>query len=291
MLTGDIAEGRAHFDQTLALYDPVQHGPLATRFGQDVRVAALAYRSWTLWLLGYPQAALTDAEEGLNYARETSQAATLMYALYHTSFSHIHCGSYAAAKEEADELVTLANEKGSSFWKAHGVSMQGCLCALTGKTSEAVDLINSGIIGLRPTRATAFLPSYLSCLAKASAELGQSNEASRCIEGVTSAIETSKEKWCEAEVHRVAGEIALLSPEPEAAKAEAYFQRALAVARKQQAKSWELRAAMSLARLWRSQGKPQQARELLAPIYGWFTEGFDTRDLKEAKALLRDLSC
>jgi len=289
MLTGDIAEGRAHFDQTLALYDPVQHGPLATRFGQDVRVAALAYRSWTLWLLGYPQAALTDAEEGLNYARKTSQAATLMYALYHTSFSHIHCGSYAAAKEEADELVTLANEKGSSFWKAHGLSMQGCLCALTGKASEAVDLINSGIIGLRPTRATAFLPSYLSCLARASAELGQSDEASRCIEGVTSAIETSKEKWCEAEVHRVAGEIALLSPEPEAAKAEAYFQRALAVARKQQAKSWELRAAMSMARLWRSQGKPQQARELLAPVNGWFTEGFDTLDLKEAKALLHTL--
>ena len=104
------------------------------------------------------------------------------------------------------------------------------------------------------------------------------------------AIETTKETWFEAEVNRIAGEIALMSPEPDAAKAEAYFERALAVARQQQAKSWELRAAMSLARLWRDQGKVQQARELLAPVYGWFTEGFDTRDLKEAKALLEELA-
>jgi predicted ATPase len=104
------------------------------------------------------------------------------------------------------------------------------------------------------------------------------------------AVETTKERWCEAEVHRVAGEIALKSPEPDAAKAEAYFERALAVAREQQAKSWELRAAMSMARLWRDQGKRQQARDLLAPVYGWFTEGFDTLDLKQAKAMLDALA-
>src|SRR4029077_20318331 len=104
------------------------------------------------------------------------------------------------------------------------------------------------------------------------------------------AVETTKERWCEAEVHRVAGEIALKSTDRDAAEAETYFERALAVARQQQAKSWELRAAMSLARLWRNQGKPQQARELLAPVYAWFTEGFDTRDLKEAKALLDELA-
>ena len=103
-------------------------------------------------------------------------------------------------------------------------------------------------------------------------------------------VEATKERWCEAEVHRIAGEIALMSPERDAAKAEGYFERALAVARQQQAKSWELRAAMSLAGLWRDQGKPQQARELLASVYGWFTEGFDTRDLKEAKALLEELA-
>ena len=103
------------------------------------------------------------------------------------------------------------------------------------------------------------------------------------------AVDTTKERWCEAEVHRVAGEIALKSSEHDVAKAEAYFERALSIARQQQAKSWELRVAMSMARLWRDQGEVQQARELLAPIYGWFTEGFDTRDLKEAKVLLDEL--
>ena len=119
---------------------------------------------------------------------------------------------------------------------------------------------------------------------------GQFDDAWRCIDEAMMAVETTKERWFEAEIHRIAGEIALMSPEPDAAKAEAYFERALAVARQQQAKSWELRAAMSLARLWRDQGKVQQARELLAPVYGWFTEGFDTRDLKEAKALLEELA-
>jgi predicted ATPase len=119
---------------------------------------------------------------------------------------------------------------------------------------------------------------------------GNSTDAWRCIGEAISTIEATKERWFEAEVHRISGEIALMSPEPDAARAETYFQRALAVARQQQAKSWELRASMSLARLWRSQGKQQQARELLAPVYGWFTEGFDTLDLKEAKALLEELA-
>ncbi len=121
-------------------------------------------------------------------------------------------------------------------------------------------------------------------------KLGQFDDAWRCIGEAMTVMEITKEIWFEAELHRMAGEIALVPPKPDAAKAEAYFERALAVARKQQAKSWELRAAMSMARLWRDQGKPQQARELLAPVYGWFTEGFDTLDLKEAKALLDELA-
>jgi predicted ATPase len=134
------------------------------------------------------------------------------------------------------------------------------------------------------------MPLWLSHLTRAYAELGQFDDAWRCIDEAMTAIETTKERWYEAEVNRTAGEIALESPEPGAAKAQAYFERALAVARQQQAKSWELRAAMSMARLWRDHGKPQQARELLAPVYGWFTEGFETLDLKEAKALLDELS-
>ena len=121
------------------------------------------------------------------------------------------------------------------------------------------------------------------------AKIGQFNDAKRCFDEAITMIEKTDERWCESEVNRIAGEIALISAGPNAPTAETYFERALAVARQQQAKSWELRAAMSMARLWRDQGKPQQAHELLAPVYGWFTEGFDTLDLKEAKALLDEL--
>jgi predicted ATPase len=123
-------------------------------------------------------------------------------------------------------------------------------------------------------------------LAVAHVDLGQLDDAQRCIGEALDTIEKTKERWCEAEAYRLTGRIALKAARPDVGKAQDCFERALAVARKQQAKSWELRASMSLARLWRDQGKVQQARELLAPVYGWFTEGFDTRDLKEAKALL-----
>jgi len=134
-----------------------------------------------------------------------------------------------------------------------------------------------------------WMPLWLSYLTRANAEIGQFDAARRCIGEAMTVVETTKETWCAAEVNRIAGEIALLSPEPDVAKAEAYFERALAVARAQQAKSWELRAAMSIARLWRDQDKRNQARDLLAPLFGWFTEGFDTRDLKGAKLLLDEL--
>ena len=134
------------------------------------------------------------------------------------------------------------------------------------------------------------MTAYLSYLAKAHADLRQFDDAWRCIGEAIVTVERTKEGWWEAEVNRIAGEIALMGAQNDSAKAEAHFKRALTVARQQQAKSWELRAAMSLARLWRDQGKVQQARELLAPVYGWFREGFDTRDLKEANALLEELA-
>ena len=289
-LSANIAEGRAHYDQALALYDPAEHRPLATRFGQDVRVAILSNRSLLLWLLGHPEAALADAEQSLKYAREISQAASLMFALFYTSLTCLLYANYAVAKALIDELVALADEKGATFWKAGGIAFQGSLLALTGQAADAVHTITSGITAWRSTGATVFMPWWLSCLARAYAELGRYDDAWRCIGEAITAVETTKERRWEAEINRVAGEIALMSPERDAAKAEAYFERALAVARQQQAKSWELRASMSLARLWRDQGKVPQARELLAPVYGWFTEGFDTVDLKEAKALLGELA-
>jgi predicted ATPase len=184
--------------------------------------------------------------------------------------------------------MPLADEKGAKLWRALGVLNQGCVLALTGKASDAVAKLTSGITAARATGSTIWVPWYQSYLAWACAEIGQFGDAWHQIDEAMRGVEKTKEKWCEAELNRVAGEIALMSPERDAARAEAYFDRALSVARQQQAKSWELRASMSLARLWRDQGKPQQARDLLAPVYGWFTEGFDTRDLKEAKVLLEE---
>ena len=257
LCTGDIAAGRAHFDQALAHYRAAEHRPLATRFGQDVRVAIWSYGSWALWFLGYPQAALQDAKQALKDAREIGQAATLMYALHHGSLTQIYCGNYATANAEADELVALADEKGSLLWKTLGMLNQGYLLALTSKASDAVQMITAASAAFRSTGSTVFAPFYLSYLARAHAELGKFDDAWRCIGEAMTVVGTTKEKWFEAEVNRIAGEMALKSPEPDAAKAEAYFERALAVARGQQAKSWELRAAMSMARLWHDQGKPQ----------------------------------
>ena len=287
--TGNIAEGRVHFDRAIALYDPTEHRPLATRFGQDVGVVILSRRALALWLLGYPEAALADADKALKNAREIGQAATLMYAQVVTSLTLVHCGNYATANTQADEVVALADKMGTLFWKALGRISRACNLAQTGKASDAVQMFTSAITTYRSTGAAMVLPWYLSHLSGAYAELGQFDDAWRCIGEAMTAVDTTKERWCEAEVHRVAGEIALKSSEHDVAKAEAYFERALSIARQQQAKSWELRAAMSMARLWRDQGEVQQARELLAPIYGWFTEGFDTRDLKEAKVLLDEL--
>jgi predicted ATPase len=289
-LTGDFAGALAHYDQSLGLYDPAEHRSLAARFAQDIRVTVLSYQALALWSLGHPEAALADADQALKEAREIGQAATLMFALRFASFPHIFCGNYATANALLNELLVLADGKGAFYWKAHGMSDKGSLLALTGKARDSVQMINAGTTAFRSTGATFFMPLYLSCLARAYAELGQFDDAWRSIGDAMTAVETTMESWYEAETLRIAGEIALKSPEPDAPKAEAYFERALDVAREQQAKSWELRAAMSMARLWRDQYKRGEARALLAPVYGWFTEGFDTLDLKQAKVLLDGLA-
>jgi class 3 adenylate cyclase/predicted ATPase len=288
--TGCFAQGRAHFDRALALYDAAEHRPLATQFGQDARIAILSYRPLAVWVLGYPDAALKDIRQALKEAREVGQVAALMYALFHTSITLLHCGAYAMAKAQAAELTALADEKGALQWKAQGAIQQGAVASMTGEPSDAVQKIAAGIAAFRATGANVDEGLWLAFLARGFAKRGQFADAWRCIGEAVTAVETTKGRWCEAEINRVAGEIALKSTEPNTDKAEAYFERALAIARKQQAKSWELRAAMSMARLWRDQGKRDEAHNLLAPVYGWFTEGFETLDLKEAKALLDELS-
>jgi class 3 adenylate cyclase/predicted ATPase len=287
---GDITGGRAHYDQAIALYDPVKHRRLATRFGQDSRVVVLSRRSAALWLLGYPDAALADAEHALTDAREMGHAASLMYTLGHGLFARYECGNYANAAAAVDELIALAEKKGTLFWKGFGLMHQGCVCALNAQPSDAIRLITSGMETRELTGATLWIPFFLSHLARAYAALGNFEGARRSIHEAITTVETTNEGWCEAEVYRTAGEIMLLTPERDAAKAEAYFSHGLKIAGSQKAKTWELRSAMGMARLWRDQGKCHEACELLAPIYGWFTEGFATRDLKEAKAVLEQLA-
>ena len=287
--TGQIAGGRAHLDRAIAFYDPAEHRHLAMRFGQDVGASALAWRSLALLLLGYPQDALADAVRALKIARESRHSGTLIYVLNFSVFQHVYCGHFAAANALIDEFNILKDQLQSVFWSGWGTVQRGCVLALTGKAAEAVQDIASGIAAMRSTGNTMWTPLFLSHLARANAEIRQFSTAWTNIHEAMTAVETTKENWYEAEINRVAGEIALLSPEPDATKAEAYLERALAVAREQQAKSWELRAAMSMARLLCAQGRRDEARDLLAPVYGWFTEGFDTLDLKQAKALLDEL--
>jgi predicted ATPase len=286
VLVGEAAEGRAHLDQVVLLYEPAEHRALATRFGHDVRMTAFSWRALVSWMLGYPDAAAADIENALKDAREMDHAATSMFALSHTSLAHALRRDHAASQALAEQLVALAEEKGSLYWKSYGMTLQGWRLAEIGKAADAVALATHAIAAMRSTGATAYAPWYLSYMASAHARLGRFDDAQRCIAEAMTAAETTGETWCEADTHRIAGEIALMPPDRDVAKAEAYFTRALAIARRQQAKSFELRAATSLARLWHHQGTGRQARDLLALVLGSFTEGLETADVIEAKSLL-----
>jgi predicted ATPase len=252
-------------------------------------VSIFVYRALAQWILGYPETALADAHLALVHARESGHAGTLMYAQFHTSLTTILCARFAEADAQSNEVIRLADEKGAALWKALGTMQKASVLALSGKASDAIQMITSGMTTYRSTGSRVYLPIFLSHLSRAHAELGQFDDAWRCIGEAMTAVETTKERWYEAEINRITGEIALKLPDLGWSQAGAYFERALAVAREQQAKSWELRAAMSMARLWRDQGSRQQACGLLASVYGWFTEGFATLDLKEARDLLDTL--
>ena len=272
VLTGDIAEGRAYYDQAIALYDPAAHRSLTTRFGQDLGVSNFVFRSAALWLLGYPEAAQRDNDDAVQIARDIGHATSLILALVYSTYVQFESGNYTAANVSVDELVTLADEKGASYYKVVGGLFRGLLFAVTGGASDAVPTISSNLAAFRAGGTKMLVPLWLPYLSRAYAGIGQLDLAWHSVEEALTMAQATGERWIEAEVHRTAGEVALVEPSPDAVKAEAYFQRALAIARQQQAKSWELRAAMSMARLWRDQGKREEARDLLAPVYGWFTE-------------------
>ena len=291
LFTGRIAEGRDHLDRAMALYNPIEHRQWGGHaiWPQAGRVSRLCYRSWALWILGYPEAARLDIEHALREAREIGQAATLMFALRHAIPVHTWRGDYVSANALINELGALADTTNAVLWKTSAIAERAFLSALTGETSNIVNIMTSAVQAVQSTGTTLLLPRSKTILAYANCAVGEFEDAWRRIDEAIKSLETGKEKWFEAEVHRTAGEITLLAPEPDLAKAEAHFERALCIAREQEAKSWELRAAMRLARLWLDRGRRRQAHELLAPIYGWFSEGFDTLDLKDARLLLQEL--
>jgi tetratricopeptide (TPR) repeat protein len=215
LFTGNLIDARDHFDRSVTLYDPAQHPASAARFGQDPGAAVLAFRSLAQWLLGYGEGAAATADQALEIARNSGQVATLMYVLFFISPLHFLMGNYATAVAQAQELLALAEEKLASFWIAGATLFQGCILASTGRPGDAAQLIATGLATSQVTGTTFWSPLYQSYLAKAHAELGSFVDAWRCIGEATRAVETTKETMFEAELCRIAGEIALKSPQPD----------------------------------------------------------------------------
>jgi predicted ATPase len=235
-----------------------------------------------MWLLGHPDTAMKDAERALQLARDSKDATMLMYTLFHVCILEILVGRDAAADAHGQEVLSLAEEKMAPQWR-----IRGCTLSNTDPTAGA-KLIQTGLDARATTGALHLRPFFLTQLVSAHCRSENLEKARCCISEAFEAVEKTKEKWAEAEIHRKAGELALRLRQTE--EAERRFVHSISIAHEQRSKSWELRASMNLARLWRDQGKRDEARELLAPVYGWFTEGFDTLDLKQAKALLDELA-
>ncbi|SDM94148.1 adenylate/guanylate cyclase domain-containing protein [Afipia sp. GAS231] len=246
VLAGELAVGSAELDRAVALYHHPEHRPLAMRFGHDVLVSALSWRAFSQWALGRTDAATADVERAIREAREFDHAATLMYALAHVSLALIYMGKLTAAAELADELMRLADGKGSRFWNAYGKLLRGRLLSLEGQDHAAADMIEAGISAMRSTGATAYAPWYLSILGAAYARIGRLGDARRYSEDALQSISDSGECWQEAEAFSIAGSVMLALDPPDVREAHAHFQRSLVVARRQMAKSFELTAAESL---------------------------------------------
>jgi TOMM system kinase/cyclase fusion protein len=286
---GELALSRFHLEQGSALYDLQQCRSHAFRYGLDPGVNCLLV-AWPLWLLGYPDQALARSREALTLAQELSHPYSLAYALQSAMRLHRFRREVQAAREQAEALVTLSNQQGFAQWLAGGAMMCGWALTVQGQEGEGMAQMHHGLTAWRAMGIEAGLPYWLAMLAEAYGSIGQVEAGRRVLAEALALIDTTEERWWEAELHRLKGELLLALPMDNAAEAEAWLQHALDVARRQEAKSLELRAAMSLARLWQQQGKQAEAHALLAPIYGWFTEGFDTADLQEAKALLETLA-
>jgi predicted ATPase len=287
---GGLPAARQRCEEGIARYTPAQHRAPVFRMGQDPGVACRAIVAQILWLQGYPAQALARVREALALAQELAHPYSLVYAQgWATIVAQVRRDG-AAVQEQAEAAVGLATLHGVRQWAANGAILRGWARARQGQDEEGLAQIRQGIAAFRATGAVLHVPYFCTLLADLAAHLGYIEEGLEALAEAYTLVEQQEERYWEAEVHRLRGVLLLRQPGMPQAEAEAWLQRALDVARCQEAKALELRAAMSLARLWQQQGKRQEARDLLAPIYGWFTEGFDTADLQEAKALLDALA-
>jgi predicted ATPase len=287
---GQLSQAHAHLEQGIRLYDPQQHHALTFLYGNvDPTVACLVYAGWTLWLLGYPDQALERVNEALTLAQQLEHPYTLARGLYLTAFLHQLRREWQAVSEHANTAITVATAQQMALMLAVGPIMRGWALAMQGQRAEGLTQLRQGLDAYRATGAAYQRPHFLGMLAEVHQSLRQPEAGLTALSEALALVETTGERYYAAELHRLKGELLLQHAAPEGSHAETCFQQALDLARRQQAKALELRAAMSLSRLWQQQGKRDEARALLAPIYGWFTEGFDTADLQEARALLEAL--
>jgi class 3 adenylate cyclase/predicted ATPase len=287
MVAGRLASSRSHLEAVLALYDPISHRSLVHQAGTHPQVASQAIFGTVLFLLGYPDQALARSNAAIDEARRLghppSLATNLGFGLRLLSL----LGDNAALDERAGQLIAVATEQGFPYWGALGTVYRGWVKVKDGDVTEGISLLRSGSAAWRATGAEVYMPHYTALLAAAYEIAGQVDEAVTLLEDALQIAGRTGERWFSSELNRHKGQ--LLLRQGHSAAAEELYRNALAIAREQEAKLWELRAAASLARLRRDQGYRAEACNLLAPVYGWFTEGFGTPDLKEAKALLEEL--
>jgi predicted ATPase len=286
---GEYAAARTHLEQGITLIDPAAQRTLAERYGWAPGVRCLVYAANALWCLGFPVLAVLRSQEALALAQELEHPHSLALAQHWAAYLHHRRREIQAVQALAAALLTLATAQEFPLYAGHGACWQGWALAMQGQGEAGLAQMRQGMTTVLATGQMLARPLWLVLLAEAAGHAGQVEEGLHLLAEALTAFDVSGRGDLLAETYRLQGALLLRQAIPDAAQAEACFQQALAIARRQQAKSWELRAAMSLSRLWQQQGKRAEARELLAPIYGWFTEGFDTADLQDTKALLEEL--
>jgi predicted ATPase/class 3 adenylate cyclase len=278
-----------HLEEVILNYDPLKHS-FPTHVQTDSRVVSRSFIAWALLYMGHLDRALAEAEQALTEARELGHRHSLAFGLHVNCLFHQVRGNRMLVEERSSALVALAAERGYPHVHATGTFFHGWACAAAGALDEGIAAMRRGLAAKQAGGGEIKVPYYLGVLGAAYARAGRPVEALALFTDAFERVEETGERWFEAELHRRRGEVLLCLSDADNAEAERCFRQAMAVAQAQGTKLWELRAAMSLARLWADQGERARAHDLLAPIYGWFTEGFETADLKDAKALLDELA-